>query len=104
MSDLQFRAYRPSLKPKLTAATAMKVKRLIWARDLKDKNLDFWKSVIICTNIAVFVFYFLQHTDQMYYTCLQTAFLTLKHEKLDSSCVFLSYERFASVTRAHSKS
>ena len=54
--------------------------------------------MIICTNVAVFVFSFLQKTDQMYYTCLQTVFSTLKHEKLDSSGVFLYYERFASVT------
>ena len=100
MSDLQFKAYRPAGKPKLTAA--MKVKCLNWAGDLNDKNLDFWKSVIICTNIVVFVFS-LQNTDQMYYTCLQTVFSTLKHKKLDSSGVFLSYERFASVKRTHSK-
>ena len=72
MSDLQFKAYRPAWKPKLTAA--MKVKHLNWAGDLNDKNLDFWKSVIICTNVAVFVFSFLQNNDQMYYTCLQTVF------------------------------
>ena len=102
LSDLQFNTYRPARKPKLTAA--MRVKRLNWARDLKDKNLDFWKSVSNCTNVLFFVFSFLQNTDQMQYTCLQTVFSTLKHEKLDSSCVFLSDERFASVTRAHLKS
>ena len=36
LSGLQFKACRPAQKPKLTAA--MKVKRLNWARDLKDKN------------------------------------------------------------------
>ena len=101
-SDLQFKAYRPARNPKLTAA--MKVKRLNWARDLKDKNLDFWKSVSNCTNVVFFVVSFLQNTGQMYYTCLQTVFSTLKHEKLDASCVYISYERFDSVTRAHSKS
>ena len=63
MSDLQFKAYIPTWKPKLAAA--MKVKRLNWARDLKDKNLDFWKLVIICKNVVVFIFYFLQNTGQM---------------------------------------
>ena len=56
VSDLQFKAYRPARKQKLTAA--MKVKRLKWARDLKDKNLNFWKSVSNCTNFVFFVFFF----------------------------------------------
>ena len=57
LSDLQFKAYRPARKPKLTAA--MKVKRLNWARDIKDKNLNFWKSVSNCTNVVFFKFSFL---------------------------------------------
>ena len=57
LSDLQFKAYRPCQKPKLTAA--MKVKRLNWARDLKDKNLDFWKSVSNCTKCFIFCIFFL---------------------------------------------
>ena len=57
LSDLQFKAYRPARKPKLTAA--MKVKRLNWARDLKDKNLEFWKTVSNCTNVVFFIFSFL---------------------------------------------
>ena len=52
LSDLQVKAYRPAGKPKLTAA--MKVKRLNWARDLKDKKLDFWKSVSNCANVVFF--------------------------------------------------
>ena len=58
--DLNFKAYRPARKPKLTAA--MKVKRLNWARGLKDKTLDFWKSVGIYLNTVDFVFFFL-YTD-----------------------------------------
>ena len=68
MSDLQSKPTDLLESKKLTAA--MKVKRLNSAKDLKDKNLNFWKSVIICTNVAIFVFSFLQNTDQMYYTCL----------------------------------
>ena len=57
LSDLQFKAYRPARKPKLTAA--MKVKRLNWARDLRDKNVDFWKSVSFCRILICFEFSFL---------------------------------------------
>ena len=43
LSDLQFRACRPARKPRLTPG--MKAKRLAWAKSLKDKDLNFWKSV-----------------------------------------------------------
>lgn len=87
LSDLQFKAYRPARKPKLT--DAMKVKRLKWARDLKDKDLDFWKSVSICVNALGLCFSLSESNVSMFYTCLYTA----------SSF----FSRFASVTREHLK-
>ena len=57
LSDLQAKAYGPARKPNVTAA--MKVKRLNWASDLKEKKLDFWKLVSNYTNIVFFVFSFL---------------------------------------------
>lgn len=44
LKDLGFKAHRPARKPKLTAA--MKTKRLNWAKQLRDKDADFWRSVI----------------------------------------------------------
>lgn len=41
--DLNFKACRPAKKPKLTAA--MKAKRLKWANQWRDKDVDFWRSV-----------------------------------------------------------
>lgn len=43
LKDLDFKAYRPARKPKLTAA--MKTKRLQWAKQWQDKDVDFWRSV-----------------------------------------------------------
>lgn len=43
LKELGFRSCRPVRKPKLTVA--MKSKRLQWAREHKDRNLEFWKSV-----------------------------------------------------------
>ena len=56
LSDLQLKACSPAQKPKLTAA--MKAKRLNWARDHKDKDLDFWKSVNISGNAVGFSLFF----------------------------------------------
>ena len=41
--EINFKACRPAEKPKLTAA--MIAKRLTWAKEHKDKDLGFWKSV-----------------------------------------------------------
>lgn len=49
LSDLQFKACRPVKKPKLTPA--MKAKRLAWAKGLRDKDVNFWKSV---SNLKIF--------------------------------------------------
>ena len=73
LSDLQFKAYRPARKPKLTAA--MKVKHLNWARDLKDKNLDFWKSVSNCTNVFFCIFFLVEYWSDVLYmstNCIST--------------------------------
>lgn len=45
--DMQFKAYRPARKPRLTEA--MKKKRLQWAKAYQHHDLDFWKSVSICS-------------------------------------------------------
>ena len=46
LSDMNFKDYRPALqKPRLT--DTMKSKFLSWAKNLKDKILDSWKSVCI---------------------------------------------------------
>lgn len=47
LQELDFRARRPVKKPRLTPA--MKSKRLQWAKEHKDKDLDFWKSVLFAT-------------------------------------------------------
>ncbi|XP_044763634.1 uncharacterized protein LOC123320386 [Coccinella septempunctata] len=44
LKDLDFKAYRPAKKPKLT--TAMKARRLNWAKQWREKDLDFWRTVI----------------------------------------------------------
>ncbi|CAG4932009.1 unnamed protein product [Parnassius apollo] len=41
--DLDFRTCRPARKPKLTVT--MKAKRLKWAKQWRDKDEDFWRSV-----------------------------------------------------------
>ncbi|GFV92283.1 uncharacterized protein TNCV_3951381 [Trichonephila clavipes] len=43
LKDLNFKTCRPARKPKLTPA--MKAKRLNWAKQWRDKDMDFWKSV-----------------------------------------------------------
>lgn len=43
LKELDFKACRPARKPKLTAA--MKAKRLKWAKQWHDKDVDFWRSV-----------------------------------------------------------
>ncbi|GFU56504.1 hypothetical protein TNCV_1137301 [Trichonephila clavipes] len=43
LKDLNFKTCRPARKPKLTPA--MKAKRLHWAKQWRDKNVDFWRSV-----------------------------------------------------------
>ncbi|CAG4962521.1 unnamed protein product [Parnassius apollo] len=43
LKELDFKACRPARKPKLTAA--MKAKRLKWAKQWQDKDVDFWRSV-----------------------------------------------------------
>ncbi|GFX45388.1 uncharacterized protein TNCV_1026481 [Trichonephila clavipes] len=61
LKDLNFKACRPTRKPKLTPA--IKVKRLNWAKQWRDKDVDFWRSVCfsnestfeILQNIAQFV-------------------------------------------------
>lgn len=44
LKDLKFKACRPARKPKLTAT--MKAKRLKWAKQYRNKDVDFWRSVI----------------------------------------------------------
>jgi hypothetical protein len=39
---MNLKAHRPARKPKLTPA--MVVKCLAWAKDHKDRDLDFWRS------------------------------------------------------------
>jgi len=43
LKDLDFKACRPARKPKLTPA--MKAKRLQWAKQLRHKDVNFWRSV-----------------------------------------------------------
>lgn len=43
LTEIGFKACRPARKPKLTAA--MKAKRLKWAKQWRDKDVDFWRSV-----------------------------------------------------------
>nr|CAH7750864.1 unnamed protein product [Callosobruchus chinensis] len=43
LKELDFKACRPARKPKLTAA--MKAKRLKWAKQLQNKDVDIWRSV-----------------------------------------------------------
>ncbi|GFW18516.1 uncharacterized protein TNCV_1682121 [Trichonephila clavipes] len=42
LKDLNLKTCRPAGKPKLTPA--MKAKRLHWAKQWRDKNVDFWRS------------------------------------------------------------
>lgn len=49
LKELDFKACRPARKPKLTAA--MKAKRLKWAKQWQDKDVDFWRSVRYCNLI-----------------------------------------------------
>ncbi|GFW83882.1 uncharacterized protein TNCV_1492231 [Trichonephila clavipes] len=42
LKDLNFKTCRPDRKPKLTPA--MKAKRLHWAKQWRDKDVDFWRS------------------------------------------------------------
>ncbi|CAG9564884.1 unnamed protein product [Danaus chrysippus] len=42
LKELDFKACRPAKKPKLTAA--MKTKRLKWAKQWQDKDVNFWRS------------------------------------------------------------
>lgn len=43
LKELGFKACRPARKPKLTAA--IKTKRLKWAKQWRDKDVNFWRSV-----------------------------------------------------------
>lgn len=52
LKELDFKACRPARKPKLTAA--MKTKRLKWAKQWQDKNVDFWRSVGCCDFITIY--------------------------------------------------
>ncbi|GFW24003.1 hypothetical protein TNCV_4950471 [Trichonephila clavipes] len=42
LKDLNFKTCRPARKPKLTPA--MKANRLNWAKQWRDKDVDFWRS------------------------------------------------------------
>ncbi|GFX02282.1 uncharacterized protein TNCV_138581 [Trichonephila clavipes] len=42
LKDLNFKTRRPTRKPKLTPA--MKIKHLNWAKQWRDKDVDFWRS------------------------------------------------------------
>ncbi|GFX68303.1 uncharacterized protein TNCV_2816781 [Trichonephila clavipes] len=42
LKDLNFKTCRPARKPKLTPAR--KTKRLHWAKQWRDKDVDFWRS------------------------------------------------------------
>lgn len=44
LKELDFKACRPVKKPKLT--TAMKAKRIQWAKEHRSKDLDYWRSVL----------------------------------------------------------
>lgn len=56
---MNFKAHRPAQKPKLT--TAMTTRRLQWAKDLQDQDMDFWKSVNIrSNNVHFFIFRIIQ--------------------------------------------
>ncbi|GFV21841.1 uncharacterized protein TNCV_4525281 [Trichonephila clavipes] len=43
LKDLSFKTCRPAKKQKLTPA--MKAKRLNWAKQWRDKDVDFWRSI-----------------------------------------------------------
>lgn len=49
LSAMNFKAHRPARKPKLI--DTMKSKRLKWARDHKNRDLNFWKSVNILLDV-----------------------------------------------------
>ncbi|GFW29400.1 hypothetical protein TNCV_743421 [Trichonephila clavipes] len=48
LKHLNFKTCRPSRKRKLTPA--MKAKRLYWAKQWRDKDVDFWRSecTLVC--------------------------------------------------------
>ncbi|GFV29496.1 hypothetical protein TNCV_2728771 [Trichonephila clavipes] len=43
LKDLNFKTYRPARK-KAQVTPAMKAKRLNWAKQWRDKDVDFWRS------------------------------------------------------------
>ena len=51
---INFKVHRPARKPKLTSV--MKAKRLKWAKQHKDKDLNFWKSVSIRPKLSIIFF------------------------------------------------
>ena len=64
LSDMDFNACRPARKPKLTKAA--QEKRLKWAKDLKDKELEFWRSVSSFLFSTLFICFKLSRNGEMY--------------------------------------
>ncbi|GFX94136.1 uncharacterized protein TNCV_4291821 [Trichonephila clavipes] len=65
LKDLNFKTFRPTRKPKLTAA--MKAKRLNWAKQWRDKDVDFWRlTVIHPTKIMIWSVISVKGTEHLY--------------------------------------
>ena len=68
LTEIGFKACRPARKPKLTVA--MKAKRLKWAKQWRDKDVDFWRSVSYCNFITShtfnIIFYAMTQDPQRY--------------------------------------
>ncbi|GFX49653.1 uncharacterized protein TNCV_4902951 [Trichonephila clavipes] len=74
LKDLNFKICRPAKKPKLTPA--LKAKRLNWAKQWLDKDVDFWRSVCF--------------SDESTFQILQNKAQFMRHrcgEKFHSDCV-----------------
>ncbi|GFT43027.1 uncharacterized protein TNCV_3768721 [Trichonephila clavipes] len=84
LKDLNFKTCRPTKKPKLTRA--MKAKRLNWAKQWHDKDVDFWRSAC-CYNLFANKVCF---SDESTFEILQNKAQFVRRrrgEKFHSDCV-----------------
>ncbi|XP_065671689.1 uncharacterized protein LOC136089566 [Hydra vulgaris] len=88
--DLDFKACRPARKPKLTPS--IKAKRLTWAKQFHDKDLDFRRSVSYYNFFTI--------SSQIMYL---TFFMTTEDQHKCSVFFVTIFDRSASVMKAHLK-
>ncbi|GFY12054.1 kinectin [Trichonephila clavipes] len=80
LKDLNFKTCRPARKPKLTPA--MKANRRNWAKQWRDKDVEFWRSICLLEDVPLNIYRdmrFQQDGWPAHYACPVKEYLNMEY-------------------------